>query len=52
MIDVSDVLAADRQVEAVGGSGNGVRMLVGTVSHCHGALGVLTVGKLPRLEAV
>ncbi|HEY2849294.1 MAG TPA: hypothetical protein VGI97_05410 [Gemmatimonadaceae bacterium] len=45
MIDVRDVLSADEMVEAAGSEGRGVRLLVGTVSHCHGALGVLTVGK-------
>lgn len=43
MIDVRDVLAAERMMIAAG-EGGGVRMLVGTVSHCHGALGVLSVG--------
>lgn len=42
MIDVRDVLAAGRTLAAAGEAGN-VRMLVGTVSHCHGALGVITV---------
>jgi hypothetical protein len=42
MIDVRDVLAAERTMIAAGNE-RGLRMLVGTVSHCHGALGVLTV---------
>jgi len=42
MIDVATVLAADALVasEAAGGP---ARFLVGTVSHCHGALGVLHI---------
>jgi hypothetical protein len=42
MIDVKDVLDAERMLAAAGEGGT-VRMLVGTVSHCHGALGVLAV---------
>ncbi len=55
MIDVQDVQAADavvtRTVAARGAdSGRGgaaVRILVGTVSNCHGALGVLRLGGSP-----
>ena len=44
MIDVRDVLGSERMlVEAVERGGD-ARLLVGTVSHCHGALGVLVVG--------
>ena len=42
MIDVRDVLAADRTVAQVA-TGAGAEFLVGTVSHCHGALGVLAI---------
>jgi hypothetical protein len=42
MIDVRDVLAAEAMLIEAGGKGP-VKMLVGTVSHCHGALGVLAV---------
>ena len=42
MIDVADVVAADRFV-ADKGTTEGVEVLVGTVSHCHGALNVLHV---------
>lgn len=42
MIDVAAIAEADRQVAAWGVDGP-VRVLVGTVSHCHGALGVLSV---------
>ncbi len=47
MIDVKDVLAADRLLAELG-AGQRVRLLVGTVSHCHGALGVIEVSSLPR----
>ena len=43
MIDVRDVIAADRQLADVAERGP-ADFLVGTVSHCHGALGVLSVG--------
>ena len=42
MIDVRDVIAAENLLVAAG-ERRRVRMLVGTVSHCHGALGVLRV---------
>jgi hypothetical protein len=38
MLDVRDVLAADRAVAARGSDPAGVAVLVGTASHCHGAL--------------
>jgi hypothetical protein len=41
MIDVDDVLAAERTLVAAAETAN-ARVLVGTVSHCHGALGVLS----------
>jgi hypothetical protein len=47
MIDVTDVLASERMLVDSVESGAG-RLLVGTVSHCHGALGVLTVRSLPQ----
>jgi hypothetical protein len=40
MIDVADVLAADGALAAAGADGP-ARCLIGTVSHCHGALGEL-----------
>jgi hypothetical protein len=43
MIDVRDVLAADAAIAAAGTSGQG-RFLIGTVSHCHGALRRVTIG--------
>lgn len=43
MIDTQDVVAADRLVELAGTAG-AARVLVGTASHCHGALGVLAIG--------
>lgn len=42
MIDVADVLAADRAVAAAGAKGP-TRCLIGTVSHCHGALGEIEI---------
>lgn len=42
MIDVPDILAAD-SVVAAAAEARAARVLVGTVSHCHGALGVLAV---------
>lgn len=42
MIDVSAVVAADALVAMEAADGPG-RFLVGTVSHCHGALGVLHI---------
>jgi hypothetical protein len=43
MFDVSDVVAADRLV-ADAAAGRAAEVLVGTVSHCHGALAVLAIG--------
>lgn len=40
MFDVADVIAADRLVADAAG-GRAAEVLVGTVSHCHGALAVL-----------
>jgi hypothetical protein len=45
MFDTMDVLAADRLVVAAGTAGP-ARVLVGTVSHCHGALNLLSLGPL------
>ena len=45
MIDVRDVLDADRAVAgATAGTSGPVRVLVGTTSHCHGALDLVTIG--------
>ena len=43
MFDTADVVAADRLVEEAGTNGS-AEVLVGTVSHCHGALNVLGIG--------
>jgi hypothetical protein len=43
MFDTLDVVQADRAVADAGAAG-AVEVLVGTVSHCHGALNVLAVG--------
>jgi len=42
MIDVRDVVAADGRVAAVADQG-AADFLVGTVSHCHGALGLMSI---------
>jgi hypothetical protein len=42
MIDTADVVNADSVVRGAGVNGP-VDVLVGTVSHCHGALNVLSV---------
>lgn len=44
MFDTSDVVAGDALVRRAAESG-AVEVLVGTVSHCHGALSVLAVGE-------
>ena len=38
MLDVADVVAADREIAARGRGAGAHAFLVGTVSHCHGAL--------------
>ncbi len=43
MIDTADVVEADRTVSREG-AGGAIEILVGTVSHCHGALNLLSVG--------
>ena len=47
MIDVSDVLDADRMVAQAGTSG-AARVLVGTMSHCHGALDLVAIAPPDR----
>ena len=44
MFDTSAVVAGDEIVRRAGESG-AAEVLVGTVSHCHGALSVLAVGE-------
>ena len=43
MIDVGELLAADAAIAAAGASGAAVDALVGTVSHCHGAVSRVVV---------
>jgi hypothetical protein len=43
MLDVADVLAADRAIAERGAQGS-VAFLVGTASHCHGALQRIVIG--------
>jgi hypothetical protein len=50
MIDTAAVIDGDRLVARAGTTG-AVRVLVGTVSHCHGALGVLGIGE-PSVRSV
>jgi len=47
MIDVRDVVAADATIAERGSAGEAV-FLVGTVSHCHGALRCITIGAPSR----
>jgi len=42
MIDVRDVVAADRRIAEAADDGP-ADFLIGTVSHCHGALGVMSI---------
>lgn len=44
MFDVDEVLAADALIADAGRTGEEVRVLVGTVSSCHGAVGMLSLG--------
>ena len=44
MFSVDSVLAGDRLVEEAGASGSPAEVLVGTISSCHGALNLLTLG--------
>jgi hypothetical protein len=45
MFDADEVLAADALVIEAGRHGDEVRILVGTVSSCHGAVGMLVLGE-------
>lgn len=47
MIDVRDVVAADAELARLGAMG-AVSALVGTASHCHGAVRMIEVGALAR----
>jgi hypothetical protein len=38
MLDVRDILAADRAIAERGAAAGAAAFLVGTASHCHGAL--------------
>lgn len=44
MFDADEVVAADALIAEAGAARNGVRVLVGTVSSCHGAVGMLSIG--------
>jgi hypothetical protein len=45
MFDTSEVVDADTRI-AVAGSTGAAEVLIGTVSHCHGALTRLIIGPL------
>jgi hypothetical protein len=47
MFAASEVIAGDRLIEQVGSSGMAASVLVGTISSCHGALNLLTLGPQP-----
>jgi hypothetical protein len=44
VIPVAAVLAGDRLVAEAGDDPGGGEVLVGTISSCHGALNIITVG--------
>jgi hypothetical protein len=50
MLNVADVLAADRLVQETAAD-KAAQVLVGTVSHCHGALAVLSIGEPVRFQS-
>lgn len=50
MLNVADVVAADALVKDVAGHGK-ADVLIGTVSHCHGALAVLSISEPVRFQA-
>jgi hypothetical protein len=45
MLDVRDILAADRAIALRGGESAAAAFLVGTASHCHGALRRIVLGQ-------
>jgi hypothetical protein len=47
MFDTADVLAADERIRAAASEGN-ADVIIGTVSHCHGALTRLTIATNDR----
>jgi hypothetical protein len=47
MFDTAEVLDADRRIQSVGRLGAG-DVIIGTVSHCHGALTRLVIAETPR----
>jgi hypothetical protein len=44
MFDVSAVLAGEVTMVSAGAQGPSVDVLVGTISHCHGAVNLLSLG--------
>jgi hypothetical protein len=49
MLNVADVIAADQMVQDAARDGS-AQVLIGTVSHCHGALAVLAIGEPVRFR--
>ena len=49
MLNVADVVAADQLVQDSAGD-SAAQVLIGTVSHCHGALAVLSIGEPVRFR--
>ena len=49
MLNVADVLAADRLVQETAAD-KAAHVLVGTVSHCHGALAILSIGEPVNIQ--
>jgi hypothetical protein len=47
MFSAESVRAGDRLVAIAGASGEPAEILVGTISSCHGALNLLTLGRAP-----
>lgn len=50
MLNVADVVAADRLVQEAARD-SAAQVLIGTVSHCHGALAVLAIGDPVRFQS-
>lgn len=52
MFDVAEVQAGDAAIAAAGANGGPVDVVVGTVSSCHGAVGVVRLGTVAARSAV
>jgi hypothetical protein len=49
MFDVASVLEGEAKMLSAGAPGTEVDVVVGTISHCHGALNLLRLGAGDRL---